>query len=184
MGTILSGRASFHARRSHDLRTPAPGSSPGFAARHSASYRSMLRLICAARSLNLPTYGASWATSPVAGSRVNPAEASAALTSVGLGPWLAAQAAGLDTELGSGGLTVSGGERRRLLLARVALHPAPIHLIDEGAEHLDPAGADALRALVRRRSAARRSTILVTHDPSLLDVVDTVIDLGTETEEP
>ena len=120
----------------------------------------------------------------VARGDVTPAEASAALTSVGLGPWLAAQAAGLDTELGSGGLTVSGGERRRLLLARVALHPAPIHLIDEGAEHLDPAGADALRALVRRRSAARRSTILVTHDPSLLDVVDTVIDLGTETEEP
>jgi ATP-binding cassette subfamily C protein CydC len=111
-------------------------------------------------------------------------EAREALVSVGLAPWLAAQAAGLDTELGSGGLTVSGGERRRLLLARVALHPAPIHLIDEGAEHLDPEGADALRALVRRRSAARHSTILVTHDPSLLDVVDTVIDLGPETEEP
>ncbi len=111
-------------------------------------------------------------------------EAREALASVGLGPWLAAQAAGLDTELGSGGLTVSGGERRRLLLARIALHPAPIHLIDEGAEHLDPEGADALRALVRSRSAARRSTILVTHDPSLLDVVDTVIDLGPETEDP
>ena len=115
----------------------------------------------------------------VARGDVTPAEAREALASVGLGPWLAAQAAGLDTELGSGGLTVSGGERRRLLLARVALHPAPIHLIDEGAEHLDPEGADALRALVRRRSAARRSTMLVTHDPSLLDVVDTVIDLGS-----
>jgi len=120
----------------------------------------------------------------VARGDVTPIQARASLTSVGLGPWLAAQGAGLDTELGSGGLTVSGGERRRLLLARVALHPAPIHLIDEGAEHLDPAGADALRALVRRRSAARHSTILVTHDPSLLDVVDTVIDLGAETEEP
>jgi ATP-binding cassette subfamily C protein CydC len=125
----------------------------------------------------------------VARGDVTEGEAREALASVGLGPWLAAQAASLDTELGSGGLTVSGGERRRLLLARIALHPAPIHLIDEGAEHLDPQGADALRALVRRRSAARRSTILVTHDPSLLDVVDTVIDLGPvdpglETEEP
>ncbi|HEX7589774.1 MAG TPA: thiol reductant ABC exporter subunit CydC [Demequinaceae bacterium] len=120
----------------------------------------------------------------VARGDVTAGEAREALSAVGLGPWLAAQAAGLDTELGSGGLTVSGGERRRLLLARVALHPAPIHLIDEGAEHLDPEGADALRALVRRRSAARHSTILVTHDPSLLDVVDTVIDLGPRTEEP
>jgi ATP-binding cassette subfamily C protein CydC len=125
----------------------------------------------------------------VARGDVTPDEAREALASVGLAPWLAAQPGGLDTELGSGGLTVSGGERRRLLLARVALHPAPIHLIDEGAEHLDPEGADALRALVRRRSAARLSTILVTHDRSLLDVVDTVMDLGPgnprpETEEP
>ncbi len=120
----------------------------------------------------------------VARGDVTPEEAKDALAAVGLARWLAAQPDGLDTELGSGGLTVSGGERRRLLLARVALHPAPIHLIDEGAEHLDPAGADALRALVRRRSAAHLSTILVTHDPSLLDVVDTVLDLGPETEEP
>ncbi len=116
----------------------------------------------------------------VARGDVTPDEARAALTSVGLGPWLDAQPSGLDTLLGSGGLTVSGGERRRLLLARIALHPAPIHLIDEGAEHLDPAGADALRALVRRRSTARRTTVLVTHDRSLLDVVDTVLDLASE----
>ena len=81
VGTILSGRASFQARRSHDRRTAGPGSWPGFAARHSASYRSMLRPICAARSLNAPTKGASSATSPVAGSRVNPAAASAARNS-------------------------------------------------------------------------------------------------------
>ena len=116
----------------------------------------------------------------VARGDATPDEARAALEAVGLTRWLAAQRDGLDTELGSGGLTVSGGERRRLLLARVALHPAPIHLIDEGAEHLDPEGAAALRALVRRRTAARQSTILVTHDPSLLDVVDTVLDLGPE----
>jgi ATP-binding cassette subfamily C protein CydC len=118
----------------------------------------------------------------VARGDATPDEARAALASVGLGRWLAAQRDGLDTSLGSGGLSVSGGERRRLLLARVALHSAPIHLIDEGAEHLDPEGAAALRALVRRRSAARRTTILVTHDPSLLDVVDTVLDLGKEVE--
>jgi ATP-binding cassette subfamily C protein CydC len=116
----------------------------------------------------------------VARGDATPDEARAALAAVGLTRWLEAQRDGLDTELGSGGLSVSGGERRRLLLARVALHPAPIHLIDEGAEHLDPDGAAALRALVRRRTAARRTTILVTHDPSLLDVVDTVIDLGPE----
>ncbi len=107
-----------------------------------------------------------------------------ALAAVGLDRWLGEQARGLHTILGSGGLTVSGGERRRILLARVLLHAAPIHLIDEGAEHLDPFGADALRDLVRRRAASGKTTVLVTHDRSILDVVDNVIDLdaGSETE--
>jgi len=113
---------------------------------------------------------------------VTPDEARAALDAVGLSRWLAAQPKGLDTELGSGGLTVSGGERRRLLLARVLLHPAPIHLIDEGVEHLDPHGADALRALVRLRSSQGRTTVLVTHDRSILDVVDIVVDLDAGSE--
>ena len=39
------------------------------------------------------------------------------LGQAGLGPWLSRLPAGLDTLLGSGGTTVSGGERRRLLLA-------------------------------------------------------------------
>ncbi len=120
----------------------------------------------------------------VARGDVTAEEATEALDAVGLTRWLAAQPKGLDTELGSGGLTVSGGERRRLLLARVLLHPAPIHLIDEGAEHLDPLGADALRALVRRRASEGRTTVLVTHDRSILDVVDNVVDLDAGSEKP
>ena len=62
-----------------DLRAAVgPGSSPGWSARHSASYRSTLARICAVRALNAPTYGASSRISPVSGSIVNPAFASAA----------------------------------------------------------------------------------------------------------
>ena len=41
------------------LGAAGPGSSPGCSSRHSASYRSMFRAICAARALNAPAYGAS-----------------------------------------------------------------------------------------------------------------------------
>ncbi|MBN2176824.1 MAG: thiol reductant ABC exporter subunit CydC [Demequinaceae bacterium] len=105
-------------------------------------------------------------------------EADRVLALVGLGPWLARQPEGLDTILGSGGLSVSGGERRRLLLARVLLHPAPIHLIDEPGEHLDEAGTDIVQAIVEESRAAGRSLVIVTHDHALLKVVDTVVDLG------
>ncbi len=66
------------------------------------------------------------------------------LDRVGLGDWLAGLPRELDTVIGSGGRDVSGGERRRLLLARALLSRAPVWLVDEPAEHLDPVGADAL----------------------------------------
>ncbi len=107
-------------------------------------------------------------------------EAADALGAVGLAPWLASQPAGLDTILGAGALTVSGGERRRLLLARALLSPAPVHLIDEPAGHLDADGIDALRSLVVAMKAAGRSIVIVTHDLAILDVVDEVVSLDVD----
>jgi len=68
----------------------------------------------------------------------------AALAAAGLPDWPRALPAGLDTRLGSGGTGLSGGERRRLLLARTLLTGAGVLLLDEPGEHLDPTTADAL----------------------------------------
>ncbi len=114
----------------------------------------------------------------VAWGKITESEAVRTLEAVGLGRWLDRQPDGLDTLLGSGGLTVSGGERRRLLLARALLHRAPAHLIDEPAEHLDEAGADVVRAVIRRMASDGKTVVIVTHDRAILDVVDTVVDLG------
>ncbi|NYI40949.1 thiol reductant ABC exporter subunit CydC [Demequina lutea] len=116
----------------------------------------------------------------VARGDVTPEQAADALRAVGLEPWLASQPPGLDTILGAGALTVSGGERRRLLLARALLSPAPLHLIDEPAEHLDADGIDALRSLVLAMKAAGRSVVIVTHDLGILDVVDEVVSLDVD----
>jgi ATP-binding cassette subfamily C protein CydC len=113
----------------------------------------------------------------VARGDVTQEEARGALETVGLSPWLAALPEGLETLVGTGGGTVSGGERRRLLLARVLLSPAPIHLIDEPAEHLDDDGLDALRTVVRGMREKGHSVVIVTHDLGILDVVDEVVSL-------
>ncbi|WP_232716613.1 thiol reductant ABC exporter subunit CydC [Gordonia metallireducens] len=68
----------------------------------------------------------------------------AALTTVGLDGWAARLPDGLDTTLTGGADAVSGGERRRLLLARALLHPTPMVLLDEPTEHLSADDADAL----------------------------------------
>lgn len=116
----------------------------------------------------------------VARGDVTEEEARDALDAVGLGPWLASLPEGLETLVGTGGGTVSGGERRRLLLARALLSRAPVHLIDEPAEHLDADGVDALRSAVRAMRARGHSVVIVTHDLAILDIVDAVISLDRE----
>jgi len=86
----------------------------------------------------------------------------AALEVAGLAGDVRAMAQGLDTRLGEGGLGLSGGQARRLALARLLLSPARCWLLDEVTEGLDARMAADL--LVRLDSAARgRTLVLATH---------------------
>ena len=105
-------------------------------------------------------------------------EASELLAQAGLAQWLQSLPDGLDTVIGSGGTTVSGGERRRLLMARALAAPAPIMALDEASEHLDAATADRLMETLLTRSPDR-ATLVVTHRLSALDQADHVIVLAT-----
>ncbi|WP_084130111.1 thiol reductant ABC exporter subunit CydC [Demequina sp. NBRC 110055] len=113
----------------------------------------------------------------VARGSVTADEARDALAAVGLAAWLDALPDGLDTPLGTGGDSVSGGERRRLLLARVLLTPQPVVLIDEPAEHLDTAGRHALGAVLGRLRGEGRTVVLVTHHLQLSDLADVTVSL-------
>ncbi|WP_061962459.1 thiol reductant ABC exporter subunit CydC [Demequina flava] len=112
----------------------------------------------------------------VARGDITETEAREALDLVGLGSWLSALPDGLDTVLGSGD-SVSGGERRRLLLARAVLTAHPIVLIDEPAEHLDTAGRSALLAVLARLRSQGRTVVIVTHHMNLTESVDEVVSL-------
>ncbi|NTW40804.1 MAG: ATP-binding cassette domain-containing protein, partial [Cellulomonadaceae bacterium] len=111
----------------------------------------------------------------VARGDVTPAEALQVLQAVGLGSWLAGLPAGLDTELGTDAARISGGERRRLLVARALMSPAPVLLLDEPTEHLDAGAADLLTALLDGTLAPGRAVVVVTHRLDGVQAADEVI---------
>lgn len=69
---------------------------------------------------------------------------------------------GLNAWLGEGGRQLSGGEQRRLGLARGLLHNAPLWLLDEPTEGLDAETERHILALLHKHCHGR-TLILVTH---------------------
>ena len=107
----------------------------------------------------------------------------AALAAVGLDDWLATLPHGLDTMLGPDGTTVSGGERRRLLLARAVVRRGPVLLLDEPTEHLDTARGDALLAALLTPGdeslvPASSTVVVVTHRPEAVPADTPVLRIG------
>ncbi|MFD4356152.1 ATP-binding cassette domain-containing protein [Nocardia sp. NPDC058518] len=106
-------------------------------------------------------------------------EAESALRTVGLGPWLDSLPDGVHTSLTAGAAAVSGGQRRRILLARALVAPAHTLLLDEPTEHLAAAEGDQLlRELLDANSglvAPDRTVVVVTHQLPLGHGADTIV---------
>ena len=89
------------------------------------------------------------------------------LDAVGLRDWVDAAPDGLDTILDSGADSLSGGQRRRLILTRALVSTAPILLLDEPTEHLDEESNHILEILRNTTDLpggrGRRTVIVVRH---------------------
>lgn len=85
-----------------------------------------------------------------------------ALEAVELSAWVHSLPAGLDTVLGDFGTTMSGGQRQRLLLARLFISQPEVWIIDEPTEHLNTELADRMLTNIRR-AVNDSSLIIATH---------------------
>jgi ABC-type multidrug transport system fused ATPase/permease subunit len=76
-----------------------------------------------------------------------------------------------DTPVGQRGRALSGGQRRRVAMARALLQDAPLLILDEPSAGLDPVAARELLASLPRD----RATLLITHDRMLAAAADDVV---------
>ncbi|MDP3008989.1 MAG: thiol reductant ABC exporter subunit CydC [Methylococcales bacterium] len=100
-------------------------------------------------------------------------ELNAAVKFAGLTQFIGRLPDGINTWVGESGAKISGGEARRIALARLHLKNPPILLLDEPTEGLDAdTERDVLTALAS--FAQHKTLVMVTHRPVDLELVDSV----------
>jgi len=100
------------------------------------------------------------------------------LEEVDLREFVAGLEHGLATWVGENGVRLSGGQARRLALARVLLRDAPIALLDEPLAGLDERTASRVATNLDRWLVGR-TALLLAHDARNLPGVDRAVDLHT-----
>ncbi|WP_203362527.1 ABC transporter ATP-binding protein [Bacillus sp. REN10] len=97
---------------------------------------------------------------------------------VGLSEWIQALPEKMNTQLDGRGLTVSAGQKQRLVLARALLQEADIYIFDEATCHLDIQSEQQLFQRLQERLQTK-TVIVITHRYDHLAWLDRIVDLST-----
>ena len=98
----------------------------------------------------------------------------AALESAGLKEFVKSLPESLNTWVGEGARLLSGGQARRLALARTMLHDAPVWVLDEPTEGLDSITEQQFMRELKRKTMDR-TLLLITHRLTDLHWMDNIV---------
>ena len=85
---------------------------------------------------------------------------------------------GYDTQVGEAGIWLSGGQRQRIAMARAVFGNPRFLVLDEPNANLDREGDISLLETLKDLKAMDSTVIIVTHRPSILSYVDSVVVLN------
>ncbi len=79
-----------------------------------------------------------------------------------------------DSKIGENGVSMSGGQRQRLILARCILKDSKILIFDEATSSIDKESVYCIKKMIEGLSK-EHTIIIVTHDTSIFDIFDEII---------
>jgi ATP-binding cassette subfamily C protein len=82
---------------------------------------------------------------------------------------------GYETWVGDGGAVLSGGYRQRIGLARAVFGSPSLVVLDEPSSNLDAEGDAALADCMLKLKQARVTTLIVSHRPATIAIVDKIL---------
>jgi ATP-binding cassette subfamily C protein CydD len=98
-----------------------------------------------------------------------------ALQEVGLGSLVASREQGIYSTVSEGGIGLSGGQARRLSLARIFLADYDLILLDEPTAGLDEDSEQHIIEALRKLCEQGRTLVFSTHHSALLSLADRVL---------
>ena len=102
------------------------------------------------------------------------ASVAVALVDAAAGRFVTSMPSGADTSLGERGLTISGGQRQRLAIARALVADPAVLVLDDATSAIDSEVEERIHAALRLRRA-QRTTILIAHRLSTIALADRVV---------
>ena len=110
------------------------------------------------------------------GAPTSPGQLEQAAARAGLENWIEQLPAGYDTVIGEGGRGLSGGEAKRIAIARAFFRDAPLLLLDEAMTSLDPRNENAIQQEIRELQK-NRTVLVIAHRLSTARSADRVLTL-------
>jgi ATP-binding cassette subfamily B protein len=108
---------------------------------------------------------------------VTDTELQAAIADANAAEFIRELPSGLDTELGTAGVQLSGRQRQRIAIARALLRDPRVLILDEATSALDT-GSEAVVQQALERLMAGRTTFIIAHRHAILRRADRIMTLN------